>query len=225
MTGRRVQILSGAGLATGLLAASYPLLWRDWCLNWGATPLEVASSLPGDKLLPDADLVTTKAIAINAPPSRIWPWLVQMGSGRAGTYTYDWIENLFGLDMHSAQVILPQFQDVRVSDEFPIGTGMLRVEILELDRLMATRVPEWNWVRIFCLLPEDGLTRLLMRNRVSYPSKNRLAQLPRRMISEPGGLLMERKMLRGIKDRAERKAADVWPDWPDWWADGPVRNR
>jgi hypothetical protein len=112
MAGRRARILSGAGLAVGLLAASYPLFWRDWCRTWGATPDEVASALRGDDLLPDAGLVTTRAIAIEAPPDLIWPWLVQMGSGRAGTYTYDWLENLFGLDMHSAEVILPQFLDL-----------------------------------------------------------------------------------------------------------------
>ena len=67
MTGKGARILSGAGLAAGLLAASYPL-WRDWCLNWGATPDEVASPLSGDELLPDADLVTTRAIAIEAAP-------------------------------------------------------------------------------------------------------------------------------------------------------------
>src|SRR5229473_6289528 len=83
MTSRRVRMLSGAGLGLALLAASYPLLWRDRCLTWGATPDEVASNLRGDELLPDADLVTTKAIAIHAPPDRVWPWLVQMGSGRS----------------------------------------------------------------------------------------------------------------------------------------------
>ena len=73
MTSRRVRILTRAGSALGLLAASYPLFWRDRCLTWGATPDEVASNLRGDELLPDADLVTTKAIAIHAPPERVWP--------------------------------------------------------------------------------------------------------------------------------------------------------
>ncbi len=203
-------MLSGAGLGLALLAASYPLLWRDRCLTWGATPDEVASNLRGDELLPDADLVTTKAIAIHAPPDRVWPWLVQMGSGRAGTYTYDWIDNLFGLDMHSANVILPQFLDLQLGDAYPFGSGTLQVEALEPGRLVVTRVPEWNWVRIFCMIGEGDLTRLLLRNRMAYPGRGFASRLCRQLISESAGLLMEPKMLRGIKQRAETE--DVWPD-------------
>jgi len=127
----RTKISGGVGLAVGAAAASYPLLWRRWCLNWGATPDETAGDLPGDELLPDPDLLATRAITIGAPPDAIWPWLVQMGSGRGGAYTYDWIENLLRLDMHSADEILPQFQDVKVGDEFPLGrTGKsMRVEV------------------------------------------------------------------------------------------------
>ena len=216
MTSRRVRMLSGSGLALGLLGASYPLFWRDRLLRWGATPDEVASNLPGDELLPDAHLVTTKAITIHAPPDRVWPWLVQMGSGRAGTYTYDWVDNLFGLDMHSAEVILPQFQDLHVGDSYPFGSGTLRVEALEPGRLLVTRVPEWRWVRIFYLIPERDFTRLLLRNRVFYRGGTSATQLGRQMISEAAGPLMERKMLRGIKQRSERE--DVWPDW---WSGEP----
>ena len=86
MARRYVRIVAGGGLAAALLAVSYQVLWRYRCQNWGATPDEVALSLPGDELMPGADVVTTKVIAIDAPPEAIWPWLVQMGSGRAGTY-------------------------------------------------------------------------------------------------------------------------------------------
>jgi|SRR5262245_23175619 len=212
MTGRGIRILSGAGLTAGLLVASYPL-WRDWCLNWGANPGEVALALRGDELLPEADLVTTRAIAIDAEPHLVWPWLVQMGSGRAGTYSYDWLENLFGLDMHSADVILPQFQDVKEGDEFPIGPATLRIEALEHGKLLATWVPAWHWVRIFCLIPHRGMTRLVLRNRITYPGMSRVAQLRHRVLSEPGALVMESKMLRGIRARAERDPSQAWPDW------------
>jgi hypothetical protein len=201
-----VRIVAGAGLAAGLLAASYRVLWRYRCQNWGATPDEVALSLPGDELMPDADVITTKVIAIGARPEVVWPWIVQMGSGRAGTYTYDWLENLFGLDMHSADVILSQFQDLNVGDEFPIGAGTLRVEAMAKDRFLTTRVPQWHWARTFCLIPHGDGTRLLLRNRIAYPGMNAVSQFGRRLVSEPGGLLMERKMLLGIKQRAERPA-------------------
>jgi hypothetical protein len=212
MTGRRIRIVSGIGLAAGLLVASYPL-WRDWCLNWGATPDEAASALRGDELLPAADLVTTKAISIDATPDRVWPWLVQMGSGRAGTYTYDWLENLFGLDMHSAEVILPQFQGLKEGDEFPIGRATLRIETLEPGKLLVTSVRAWHWVRVFRLIPDGGTTRLVLRNRLAYPGMSRAAQVRHRLVSEPGGLVMESKMLRGIKARAEGDPEKAWPDW------------
>ncbi len=215
MERRRIRIVTGAGLTAALLAASYQALWRDRCQTWGAAPDEVTLSLPGDELLPAADVVTTRVIAIGAPPAAVWPWIVQMGSGRAGTYTYDWLENLFGLDMHSADVILPQFQDLNAGDEFPIGTGTLRVEAIDPGRRLTTQVPEWNWVRTFCLVPDENGTRLLLRNRIRYPGMNAVAQFGHRLISEPGGLLMERKMLLGIKERAERPASDQhqagWP--------------
>lgn len=218
MTGGRARILSGAGLAFGLLAASYPFGLRQWCLTWGATPEEVASTLPGDELLPHADVVTTRAIPIQAPPERIWPWLVQMGSGRAGTYSYDWVENLFGLDMHSAKVILPQFQELKAGDEFPIADATMRIEALEPASLVVTRVPEWNWVRIIRLSPDTEVTRLVLRNRVAYPGKGPGGMIWRRLISEQGGLVLERKTLLSIKERAEGATADLWPDW--WW-EGP----
>src|ERR1700741_1859664 len=109
------------GLGRGL--GAYRVFFRRWCLTWGARPDEVSGKLPGDELLSRAGIVATRAITIDAPPAAIWPWLVQMGSGRGGVYTYDWIENLFGLDMHSTRRILPQYQDVKVGDEFPLGPG------------------------------------------------------------------------------------------------------
>ena len=113
----RVAGAVGAGaLVVGVAVAAYPALLRTRCLTWGATSDEINRQMPGDDLVPDPDLVATRAVTIAAPPHAIWPWLVQMGSGRGGVYTYDWIENLFGLGMHSASEILPQFQDLDVGD-------------------------------------------------------------------------------------------------------------
>jgi hypothetical protein len=215
MVSKGSRILLGAGLTLGFLAARYRLSWRDQCVHWGAAPDEVAATLGGDELLPDADVVTTRAIAIEAPPVAVWPWLVQMGHGRAGTYTYDWLENLFGLDMHSADVILQQFQDVRVGDEFPIGGCTARVEALEPGRLLVTQVLQWKWVRIFCLTAERDGTRLVLRNRLGYPGMSAVSLIFCRLVGEVGGLVMERKMLLGIKARAESKDPGIWPDRQD----------
>ena len=96
-------------------------------LEWGATAQEAARELPGDELLPDPDLVATRAITIAAPPAAVWPWLVQIGIGRAGAYSYDWLDRLFGLDVRSTRRIVPELQDLRVGDVIPVandGTGL-----------------------------------------------------------------------------------------------------
>ena len=205
----KTRIIAGAGLsvaAASAAAMSYSLLFRRWCLTWGARPAEAARRLPGDDLLATADIVSTRAVTIAAPPEAIWPWLVQLGSGRGGAYTYDWIENLLGLDMHSANEILPQFQDLKVGDEFKLGRGRpaMRVEVLQPAEVLAFRFADGNWVWIFALLPEGDNTRLISRNRIAMPRAPTPARLFSEFVMEPGSLIMERKMLLGIKDRAER---------------------
>src|SRR5678815_4028012 len=142
--------------AAAVAVATYPSVWRDWCITWGARPDEAAGPLPGDDLLVEPDIVTTRAITIEAAPGDIWPWIVQMGSGRGGVYTYDWIENLFGLQMQSADEILPEFQGTKVGDLLPVGPKgpRLRVEILEPDSAMVVREESGNWVWAFLLHPE-----------------------------------------------------------------------
>jgi hypothetical protein len=210
MIGGRARIVTAVGVMAGAAALGYPLLFRRRCLTWGANPQEVARRLPGDELLPEADIVSTRAIPISAPPGAIWPWLVQMGSGRGGAYTYDWIENLFGLGMHSADQILPQFQDIKVGDEMRLGPGRptMRVEVLDPERVFTFRFADGNWVWIFALFPEDGVTRLVSRNRIATPHASAFTELFNMLIMEPGSLVMERKMLLGIKDRAERLARE-----------------
>jgi hypothetical protein len=205
------RLIGIVAIAVGALAgeAVYRRYLRSWVLNWGAAPDEVRRPLPGDDLLPEADIVATRAIGIAAPTSAVWPWLVQMGPGRAGAYTYDWIENLFGLNMHSAGRIHPEWQDLSVGDVIHSrkgGPGM-RVEILEPERAIVNRSEDGDWVWIFALEPHDGGTRLISRNRIAM-SGAAAGQRLGMLVMEPGSLVMERKMLLGIKERAECLAAE-----------------
>ena len=201
--------VGGLALAAALEVVTYPL-WRPWCLTWGATGGEAALVLPGDELLAEPDLITTRAVAVDAPPSAIWPWLVQMGPGRGGAYTYDWIENLFGLGMHSADEVLPQYQDLKTGDAWRLGRGgpVLRVAVLEPQRSMVVRSDDGSWVWAFALIPAGQGTRLISRNRIATPGFSRLMRAFYTYAMEPGSLIMERKMLLGIKQRAERLARD-----------------
>ncbi len=208
---RMGAIRRGRTAALALVAAVgalYPLLRRP-IRTWGATSEEAASRLPGDELLEDADGVSTRAIAIDAPAAAVWPWLAQMGpSPRGGAYTYDWIENLLGLDMHSVDCVLPEFQHPEVGDAIGLGSNRMRLELVEPGRVLAWRSEDGNWVWTFVLAERDGATRLISRNRFRLPTlAARIGMLP----MEPGSLLMERRMLRGIKGRAERLASGT-PD-------------
>jgi hypothetical protein len=193
-------------VAAGLVGfvAVYLRFLRRPILTWGATDAEAAARLPGDELLEDADGVATRAIDVDAPASAVWPWIAQMGpSPRGGAYTYDWIENLLGLDMHSVDHVLPEFQQPRVGDTIGYGPNVMRVERVEPERVLAWRSADGNWVWTFVLDERGGSTRLISRNRFRLPTLvARLGMVP----MEPASLLMERKMLRGIKRRAERLA-------------------
>src|SRR6476659_1953314 len=196
----------GAVLAAGL--GAYPLIFRRWCLTWGARPDEASAKLPGDELLPGAGIVSTRAITIDAPLAAVWPWLVQMGSGRGGVYTYDLIENLLGLDMHSTRRILPQYQGVNVGDEFPLGTGRpaRRVAVLDPERTFTLRFADGNWVWIVALSAEDGHTRLISRDRIAA-AEAWPARLFGMLVMEPGSMIMERGMLLGAEERARQQPA------------------
>jgi hypothetical protein len=208
MDATRTRIIGSVALAAGLAAGAYPLLLRRRCLTWGATPDEVTRPLPGDDLLATPDIVSTRAITIDAPPSAIWPWLAQMGSDRGGAYTYDWIENLFGLNMHSANTVLSQLQDIKVGDAFPVGKGgpQLHVELLDPEHALVFRFDDANWIWSFNLEPEHGSTRLISRNRIATPTSSVAKRAVTALLMEPGSLVMERKMLTGIKQRAEKLA-------------------
>lgn len=188
----------------GLTALAYRVLLRRPVLSWGATDAEATSRLPGDELLEQADGVSTRAITIDAPAAAVWPWLAQMGPApRGGAYTYDWIENLLRLDMHSVDHVLPEFQDPQVGDAIGLGANRMLIDRVEPERVLAWRSEDGNWVWTFVLTEDGGTTRLISRNRFRLPTLGaRITMLP----MEPASLVMERKMLLGIKQRAERLA-------------------
>ena len=200
--------LKRGGMALGSIGATalvYQLLLRRPILKWGATDAEAHARLPGDELLEEADGVATRAITINAPAAAVWPWIAQMGpSPRGGAYTYDWIENLLRLDMHSVNRVLPEYQHPKVGDTLGYGKNRMRTERVDPQQVLATRSQDGNWVWSFILREQDGNTRLISRNRFRLPSLTaKIAMLP----MEPASLVMERKMLQGIKQRAENLAA------------------
>jgi hypothetical protein len=173
-------------------------------LTWGATATEADARLPGDELLEPADGVATRAIDIDARADAVWPWIAQMGpSPRGGAYTYDWIENLLGLGMHSVDHVLPEFQHPEVGDTIAYGSNRMRLELVDAGRVLSWRSEDGNWVWTFVLEERGGSTRLISRNRFRLPTlAARLGMIP----MEAASLVMERKMLLGIKQRAERLA-------------------
>jgi hypothetical protein len=158
-------------LALVLVAAVvYFRFLRAPILTWGATESEAGARLAGDELLEKADGVSTRAIEIDAPASAVWPWIAQMGpSPRGGAYTYDSIENLLGLDMHSVDRVLPEFQDPQIGDTIGYGSNRMRLERVEPGHVLAWRSEDGNWVWSFVLREQDSSTRLISRNASAFP--------------------------------------------------------
>ena len=100
----------GVCLATGAALAAYAAWVRPWHLRWGATDHELQQAYPGDDLIADADLTATRAVSVGAGADDVWPWIAQLGQGRGGFYSYDFLENLVGCDIHSADRIVPAWQ-------------------------------------------------------------------------------------------------------------------
>jgi len=186
--------------------------------GWGADQDEVVEPLPGDELVPITDGQATMAISIDAPPEDVWPWLVQMGVDRGGLYSLLWVENgLLRLGVKNADRIVPEWQDLKVGDMiaftpegYPSGRYGPTVTAIEPNRALVmahgtdpgAAVGSWQFV----LEPEDdGTTRLLMRSRSSANKPSGLKLFD--ALAEPGYLIMDIAMLRGIKERAEGRAA------------------
>jgi hypothetical protein len=191
-------LLLGFGLAAVVLTV-YRLVIQPWQHRWGATDDEVGRAMPGDEVIPGA-ASTTRAITIRADPEQIWPWLVQIGFGRAGWYSYDWIDN----DGHpSADELVLEHQHLEVGDQILMVPGIgPRVRAIDPYRFLLCGDEEGG---TWCLgLYPDGerRTRLVSRWRVDWPLTPATAFWI--LISDPGAFVMERRMLLGIRKRAER---------------------
>jgi hypothetical protein len=224
----RVAALGAA--ATAAAAAVYALVGRRRQLHWGARPDEADGPLPGDDALAKVDLQATRAIGIDAPPEAVWPWVAQMGQGRGGLYSYDRLENLVGCEMHSAEVIVAEWQDPRPGDDFHLHPDVA-LGVIEVDppRALVVRgaigpdgstpggddappVPyDFTWA--FVVVPDGpGRSRLVVRERYRYLVPWAAAVVePVSAVS----FVMTQRMLRGIRDRAVRGrssgAGDIRP--------------
>jgi hypothetical protein len=206
---KRSAAAAGAAVIGG--AAAYLLVGRPWQLRWGATDEERGAALAGDDLIPNPDLVATRAIIVDALAEQVWPWVAQLGQGRGGFYSYDALENLVGCDIHSAGRVVPEWQDVKVGDQVKLAPEVgLGVTVVEPGRALVLRggvpmgaVPppyDFTWAFVLHQQP-DGTTRLLVRERYAYTQ--RWAPL----LVEPVAavaFVMSQRMLRGIRDRAQR---------------------
>lgn len=204
-----------AGIAILLVVvilSMYHALLRPWHRNWGATEKEVNRQLPGDDLVPEPSDETTRAVTVNAPADDVWPWIVQLGQGRGGFYSYTWLENLAGAGIHNINRIVPEFQHLEEGDSIrmvredywlqsPITS--MKVKRIDPDRTLVLQGHDGGtWT--FHLNPIDQMTtRFIVRGR---KPRNRtfLGYILRYLTYELPHFIMERGMMLGIKGRAER---------------------
>jgi hypothetical protein len=193
-------------------------LVRGRCLRWGATDEEVQAGLPGDELMGAADLTATRAVSVRAGADVVWPWIAQLGQGRGGFYSYDFLENLVGCDIHSVERVVPEWQSIAVGDAVRLHPDVgLVVAVVEPGRALVLRggvrigrtPPPYDFTWAFVLRDQaDGSTRLVVRERYGY--SRRWACL----LVEPVELIsfvMSWRMLRGVKERAEQAVRSAAP--------------
>jgi hypothetical protein len=205
---RSLALASGSAAAVALARRRY--------VRWGSTTQESAAALPGDELVPNANITATRAISVTASTDAVWPWIAQLGQGRGGFYSYDFLENLAGCDIHSADRIGPEWQSIAVGDEVRLHPEVsLRVALLDPGTALVLRggipmgpvAPPYDFTWAFIVRAHgDGTTRLLVRERYEYTRwwSSSLVE-PVQLIS----FIMTRRMLQGIKHRAERTVAST----------------
>ncbi len=194
--------------ATVVALANLPVLRAAW-LHFGATEAELDAELPGDDLVEHANLVATRAVTIAAPREEVWRWVVQIGADRGGFYSYDGLENLVGCGVTSAGRVEPRWQDLAAGDRVWLHPSTwLAVAEATPDRALILRadpdgpMPDFTWAFVLNRAQRGG-TRLVIRERYGYRSGwDGLVVEPISFVS----FVMTEKMMRGIRDRAERAA-------------------
>lgn len=196
-------LLLGAGTAAGYA------LGRRWSLGWGATTSERVLGLAGDELLPDAGVVATRAVTVHAPADAVWPWLVQLGQGRGGFYSYDALQRLLGLGIRNADAVDPRWQGLAPGDEVRLAPQVpLVVARLEPPQALVLRdgpgadatPARFVWAFVLRPGPLPGTCRLVVRERYAAPLPWVRGAVE--VLSWPS-LVMTRRMLRGVRERAE----------------------
>lgn len=182
---------------------AYLLAIRPWHRRWGASNAETRMPLPGDERVPDPGYQHTRAVTIRAPAEEVWAWLAQIGQGRGGFYSYEWLENLAGCDIRNADRVHPEWQDVTAGAPLAVLRGWgTRLAAVEPGRSLV--IEGWG---TYAVRPVDAHTsRLIARAR--HPKG--LATLLYLLTLEIPHFVMERKMLLGLKERAELAAGGPW---------------
>jgi uncharacterized protein YndB with AHSA1/START domain len=188
------------------LFATAPL-YRHWHMRWGATDEEVQAPMPGDDLVPKVQFNATRAITIDAPLDMVWPWIVQMGYRRAGFYTYALLDNA---GYESADDVIDEFQHPQIGDWMPMAkkvndTTAFRLKAFEKNQWLLWAKPDSTWA--WKLVPlEGGRTRVVSRLKALYVWRRPLSAILSLILLEFGDFPMIRRVLKGIKARAERLA-------------------
>jgi hypothetical protein len=194
---------------------------RPWMERWGSTVDERTRPLVGDELVADAN-EQTHAITIDALPAAIWPWLVQMGQNRAGFYSHDRLERLVGAGIRNANRIHPEWQELAIGDLIRTYRPIRRFEplgwlvsVVDPERALVLHEPERNgkinssWALV---LEESGGGRTRLVSRWRFRRRGLGDALFKRLVFDPAHFVMETGVLRGVKQRAERVAADAVAD-------------
>jgi len=233
---RRASTITAFAGATASLTGAAALYWslaRPRLLRWGASDAEVARAWPGDELVERPSARGVRAVTIEAPAAAVWPWIMQVGRDRGGFYSYTWLENLIGADIHNVHALIPGLAERQVGDTVWMGPenkfggqarmvvakvipgrAMVLVMPTDADRVLnggLARHGAWS----FALDPvAERRTRLVMLSAsASQPSRRRRAA--DLLFWEPAHFIMERRMMLTIKRLAEAQGSPASPGEPE----------